>query len=145
MNRAKVEELIGRMRAEQETSPELLASVTESLTVTDNVDPLYREFFGDFYDEAKGFTQKVSSYLAEFRGGVYNSVSISESFRLSHMVKGAAATMGYRLISTLAAGMESLFVDVKDGKRKLSSNIVDQLQTLLSLIEEHLEELKQAN
>jgi len=145
MNRSKAETLVSSMKADQLTHPELLAGVAQAITATDGCDPMYKEFFGDFYDESSLFIRKMATFIGEFRGGVFSPDSIKEAFRLSHMIKGASATMGYRVISSMSGGIESLFADVKEGRRQLANSAIDQVESVMSLISEHLEELKTAN
>ncbi|MBI4862459.1 MAG: Hpt domain-containing protein [Candidatus Riflebacteria bacterium] len=144
MDRTRAEELIKRLQGGPHKNHEFAAGVSGSLTAVDSCDPLYREFFGDFYDEATGFVNKMTSYVAEFRNGSFTNTTIAEAFRLSHMVKGASATMGYKVITSLASGLESLFGDVRDGKVTLSPDLLDHVAETMGLISGHLEELKKA-
>jgi chemotaxis protein histidine kinase CheA len=144
LDRKKAESVYERWQGGPHKDRPWVASIGKALAATDQCEEMYKEFFSDFYDETVGFIDKMGGYLAEFRNGSPTETAIQESFRLSHMVKGASATMGYRVISALSGGLESLFADVKEGTLKLSPELTDLVDETVKLIAEHLEETKKA-
>jgi chemotaxis protein histidine kinase CheA len=144
MDRARAEELYKRYQTGEHKDNAYVASLANALNAKDKCEPSYLEFFDVYYDEACMFVNRMSTYIAEFRQGVFTPESISESFRLSHLVKGASATMGYGIISTMSSGLESLFSEMKAGTRTLTPDLIDLVDETMRLIAEHLEELKQS-
>lgn len=142
MDRARVEELYRQWNVGEHKDQAYVVSLNKSLTATDNCEPMYKEFFGDFYDEAMTFITSMKTYIAEFRAGKIETHNVYEAFRLSHMVKGAAATMGYKVISVLSGGLEQMFSDAREFKLKLTPELMDLVEQTMFHIDEHLAELK---
>ena len=142
MDRTRAEELYRQWQGGAYKDRAYVVSLSNAQTATDNCEPMYKEFFGDFYDEALTFINAMKTYVAEYRAGKFEENSIYESFRLSHMVKGASATMGYKVISVLSGGLEHLFSDTREGKVTLTPELIELVDSTMLLISEHLEELK---
>jgi chemotaxis protein histidine kinase CheA len=142
MDRVRAEELIRQWQGGEFKDQAYVTSLSAALIATDNCEPMYKEFFGDFYDEARTFINSMRGYIAEYRSGKFDKHSIYESFRLAHMVKGASATMGYKVISALSGGLEHLFSDLREQKMSMTPDHVELVEKTMALIEEHLEELK---
>ena len=144
MDRTRAEELFKQWQGGEYKDRAYVVSLSNALEATDNCEPMYKEFFGDFYDEAMTFINAMKGYVDEYRAGKFDTNSIYESFRLSHMVKGAAATMGYKIISTMSGGLEHLFSDVKDQKLSLTPELIELVDSTMQLISQHLEEIKKS-
>lgn len=142
MDRVRAEQLFQAWQGGEYKDRAYVVSLSKAQTVTDNCEPMYKEFFGDFYEEAMTFITAMKTYVAEFRAGKFETNSVYESFRLSHMVKGAAATMGYKVISVMSGGLEHMFNDVRENKLTLTPPLIDLVDNTMALIAEHLEELK---
>ena len=142
MDRVRAEELIREWQGGEFKDQAYVTSLSAALVATDNCEPMYKEFFGDFYDESMTFINSMKGFIAEFKSGKFEKNSIYESFRLSHMVKGASATMGYKVISALSGGLEHLFSDLREQKLTLTPAHVELVEKTMALIHEHLEELK---
>lgn len=142
MDRARAEELIREWQGGEFKDQAYVTSLSAALVATDNCEPLYKEFFGDFYDEAMTFINAMKSHIADFRSGTFEKGTVYESFRLAHMVKGASATMGYKVISALSGGLEHLFSDLREDKLTMTPAHVELVAKTMQLIHEHLEELK---
>lgn len=142
MDRARAEQLFQQWSGGEFAEAAYVVSLSKALQATDNCEPMYKEFFGDFYDEAQAFINAMKGYIAEYRAGTFHEQSVYESFRLAHMVKGASATMGYKIISSLSGGLEHLFSDVKDKKQTLTPAHIELVESTMALISQHLEELK---
>ena len=142
MDRARAEQLYQEYQVGEHKDRAYVVSLSNALKATDNCEPMYKEFFGDFYEEAMTFITSMKTYVEEFRAGKLETHNIYESFRLSHMVKGAAATMGYKVISSLSGGLEHMFSDVRENKLTLTPQLVDLVEHTMQLIAQHLEELK---
>jgi chemotaxis protein histidine kinase CheA len=142
MDRTRAEELYKEYQGGEHKDRAYVVSLNTALTATDNCEPMYKEFFGDFYDEAVTFINAMKTYIAEFRAGKFDQTSVYESFRLSHMVKGASATMGYKVISALSGGLEHMFSDARENKLALTPPLIDLVEHTMGLIAQHLEELK---
>ena len=142
MDRTRAEELYKHYQGGEYKDCAYVVSLNNALSAIDNCEPMYKEFFGDFYEEAVTFINAMHTYVAEFRKGQFETNSIYESFRLSHMVKGASATMGYKIISSLSGGLEHMFSDVRENKLTLTPVLVELVEDTMKLIANHLEELK---
>lgn len=142
MDRARAEQLYQQWSGSEYKERPYVVSLSKVLTATDNCEPMYKEFFGDFYEETMTFISAMKTYIAEFRAGKFETNSVYEAFRLSHMVKGAAATMGYKVISVMSGGLEHMFNDVRENKLTLTPPLIDLVENTMALIAEHLEELK---
>lgn len=142
MDRTRAEELYRQWQGGEHKDRAYVVSLSNALSATDNCDPMYKEFFGDFYDEAITFINSMKTYVVEFRKGQFDTNSVYESFRLSHMVKGASATMGYKVIASLSSGLEHMFSDAREGKLTITPEMVELVDHTMVLIAEHLEELK---
>ncbi|MCC7292252.1 MAG: chemotaxis protein CheA [Phycisphaerales bacterium] len=100
------------------------------------------ELLAGFLDEAPEYLSMLDSGLLAFEGqAASGSVSIeapedharmNEMFRAAHSLKGLAAAMGFERIRDLTHLMETLFDEVRMGKRALEA---DAFETLFSVFD----------
>jgi len=84
----------------------------------------YKEIF---IDEAKDVLSRINNLLIELEKELDNTEILNEIFRLFHMLKGSAATIGATEISKLAHKTEDILVAIREGKLKVNNDIIDLL------------------
>ncbi len=97
-----------------------------------------------FIDETREHLQTLSEQLLILEKEPENADTINEIFRAAHSLKGMAGTMGYKVMQELTHKMEDVFSDVRNGKRKVDSNIVDLLFKGLDRLETILDSIVNA-
>ena len=90
-----------------------------------------------FLDETSEHLQSLSDQLMILENEPENENTINEIFRAAHSLKGMAGTMGYKRMQTLTHDMENVFSEVRNGKMKVSSHLIDVLFQALDALEEY--------
>lgn len=90
-----------------------------------------------FLDETTEHLQSLSDQLMILENEPENEDTINEIFRAAHSLKGMAGTMGYKRMQTLTHDMENIFSEVRNGKMKVSSHLIDILFQALDALEEN--------
>jgi len=90
-----------------------------------------------FLDETNEHLQSLSDQLMILENEPENEATINEIFRAAHSLKGMAGTMGYKRMQTLTHDMENVFSEVRNGKMKVSSHLIDVLFQALDALEEY--------
>ena len=90
-----------------------------------------------FLDETSEHLQSLSDQLMILENEPENEDTINEIFRAAHSLKGMAGTMGYKRMQTLTHDMENVFSEVRNGKMKVSSHLIDVLFQALDALEEY--------
>ena len=90
-----------------------------------------------FLDETGEHLQCLSDQLMILENEPENEDTINEIFRAAHSLKGMAGTMGYKRMQTLTHDMENVFSEVRNGKMKVSSHLIDVLFQALDALEEY--------
>ena len=91
-----------------------------------------------FIEESKEHLESLSQHLLIIEKEPDNEGTINEIFRAAHSLKGMAGTMGYKRMQRLTHEMESVFSEVRNGKMKVSSALVDVLFKGLDALEFYL-------
>ena len=91
-----------------------------------------------FIEESKEHLQSLNDQLLILEREPENEDTINEIFRAAHSLKGMAGTMGYKRMQRLTHDMENVFSEVRNGKMKVSSELVDVLFKGLDALEEYL-------
>ena len=71
-----------------------------------------------------------------------NMDTINEIFRAAHSLKGMAGTMGFKRMQHLTHDMENVFQEVRGGKMKVTSALVDVLFQCLDALDSYLDNIK---
>ncbi|MCR5602281.1 MAG: chemotaxis protein CheA [Lachnospiraceae bacterium] len=90
-----------------------------------------------FLDETNEHLQSLSDQLMILENEPENADTINEIFRAAHSLKGMAGTMGYKRMQALTHDMENVFSEIRNGKMKVTSNLVDVLFQTLDALEEY--------
>ena len=91
-----------------------------------------------FIEEAKEHLQNLNEHLLVLEREPENENTINEIFRAAHSLKGMSGTMGYKRMQRLTHDMENVFSEIRNGKMKVSSNLVDVLFKGLDALEAYL-------
>lgn len=91
-----------------------------------------------FIDETKEHLQSLNEQLLILEKEPENEDTINEIFRAAHSLKGMAGTMGYKRMQKLTHNMENVFSEIRNGKMKVSSYLVDVLFKGLDALESYL-------
>ena len=92
-----------------------------------------------FLDETNEHLQSLSDQLMILENEPENEDTINEIFRAAHSLKGMAGTMGYKRMQALTHDMENVFSEIRNGKMKVTSQLVDVLFQTLDALEEYNE------
>lgn len=91
-----------------------------------------------FIEETKEHLQSLNEHLLILEREPENENTINEIFRAAHSLKGMAGTMGYKRMQHLTHDMENVFSEIRNGKMKVSSELVDVLFKGLDALEAYL-------
>ena len=90
-----------------------------------------------FIDETKEHLQNLNEHILILERAE-NENTINEIFRAAHSLKGMAGTMGYKRMQRLTHDMENVFSEIRNGKMKATSELVDILFKGLDALEAYL-------
>jgi two-component system, chemotaxis family, sensor kinase CheA len=91
-----------------------------------------------FIEETKEHLQTLNEQLLILEREPENENTINEIFRAAHSLKGMSGTMGYKRMQRLTHDMENVFSEVRNGKMKVTSDLVDILFKGLDALETYL-------
>ena len=91
-----------------------------------------------FIEETKEHLQSLNQHLLILEREPENEETINEIFRAAHSLKGMAGTMGYKRMQRLTHDMENVFSEIRNGKMKVTSTLVDVLFKGLDALETYL-------
>ena len=96
-----------------------------------------------FLDETNEHLQSLSDQLMILENEPENEDTINEIFRAAHSLKGMAGTMGYKRMQALTHDMENVFSEVRNGKKKVNSHLIDILFQALDALESYKNNIQQ--
>lgn len=91
-----------------------------------------------FIEETKEHLQSLNEHILILEKEPENETTINEIFRAAHSLKGMAGTMGYKKMQLLTHDMENVFSEIRNGKMKTTSDLVDVLFKGLDALETYL-------
>ncbi len=91
-----------------------------------------------FIEETKEHLQSLNEHILVLEKEPENEATINEIFRAAHSLKGMAGTMGYKKMQHLTHDMENVFSEIRNGKMKVNSKLVDVLFKGLDALESFL-------
>jgi len=91
-----------------------------------------------FIEETKEHLQSLNEHLLILEREPENEGTINEIFRAAHSMKGMSGTMGYKRMQHLTHDMENVFSEIRTGKLKAGSELVDILFKGLDALETYL-------
>ena len=95
-----------------------------------------------FLDETGEHLQNLSDQLMILESEPENEDTINEIFRAAHSLKGMAGTMGYKRMQNLTHDMENVFSEIRNGKMKVTSHLIDILFKALDALEEYKDSIQ---
>ncbi|HWT27415.1 MAG TPA: chemotaxis protein CheA [Mobilitalea sp.] len=95
-----------------------------------------------FIEETKEHLQSLNEHLLILEREPENENTINEIFRAAHSLKGMAGTMGYKRMQRLTHDMENVFSEIRAGKMKVASDLVDVLFKGLDALEAYLSNIQ---
>jgi len=96
------------------------------------------QYLDIFIDETKEHLQNLNEHLLVLEREPENESTINEIFRAAHSLKGMSATMGFTRMQRLTHDMENVLSEIRNGKMKVSSDLVDILFKGLDALEAYL-------
>lgn len=96
------------------------------------------QYLDIFIDETKEHLQNLNEHLLVLEREPENENTINEIFRAAHSLKGMSATMGFTRMQRLTHDMENVLSEIRNGKMKVSSDLVDILFKGLDALEAYL-------
>lgn len=91
-----------------------------------------------FIEETKEHLQALNEHILILEKEPENEATINEIFRAAHSLKGMAGTMGYKKMQQLTHDMENVFSEIRNGKMKATSKLIDILFRGLDALESYL-------
>ena len=88
----------------------------------------------DYFDEAFSQIDTIEKNILLLEKNTKNKVAIDSLFRAAHTLKGGSATVQMSEITNITHVLEDLMDEVRDGKLKINSNIIDLLLNALDII-----------
>ena len=85
------------------------------------------EFLDAFIEETKDNLEAFNETIMDLEKNKDDNELVNTMFRVAHTLKGMAGSMGYEKMRSLTHTMEDLLSDVRDGKMKVTSTLVDLL------------------
>lgn len=95
-----------------------------------------------FIDETKEHLQSLSDQLMILENEPENTETINEIFRAAHSLKGMAGTMGYKRMQNLTHNMENVLSEIRNGKMKVTADLVDVLFQCLDALEAYSDNIQ---
>ncbi len=95
-----------------------------------------------FIEETKEHLQSLNQHILVLEREPENEETINEIFRAAHSLKGMAGTMGYKRMQRLTHDMENVFSEIRGGKMKATSALVDILFRGLDALEAYLSNIQ---
>ncbi|MBQ9123282.1 MAG: chemotaxis protein CheA [Lachnospiraceae bacterium] len=95
-----------------------------------------------FLDETKEHLQNLNTQILNLEQDPESADTVNEIFRAAHSLKGMAGTMGYKRMQALTHDMENVFSEVRNGKIKVSAELIDTLFQCLDALENYLDAIQ---
>src|SRR5659263_125370 len=94
------------------------------------------QYMSMFLEESMENLQTLNEALLTLEQQPENIDKLNEIFRVAHTIKGMAATMGYTQMAELTHKMEDVLSKFREGKRKISKDVVTTLFKCLDTLEQ---------
>lgn len=100
------------------------------------------QYLSMFLEESRENLRTLNDSLLELEKNVDDLDKIAEIFRVAHTIKGMAATMGFSDISDLTHKMEDVLAKFRDGKLKITQDVVSVLFKCLDMLEKMVDNVE---
>ncbi|PHV71763.1 chemotaxis protein CheA [Sporanaerobium hydrogeniformans] len=94
-----------------------------------------------FIEESKDNLQRLNENLLKLENTPEDIQTLNEIFRVAHTLKGMAGTMGFTRMQKLTHNIENVLSEIRTGKIKVNSNMLDTLFQCLDALENYVEEI----
>jgi two-component system chemotaxis sensor kinase CheA len=101
------------------------------------------QYLDIFIEEGKEHLQSLNEHLLILEKEPENENTINEIFRAAHSLKGMSGTMGYKRMQRLTHDMENVFSEIRGGKMKVTSDLVDVLFKGLDALEAYIANIQE--
>ena len=75
-------------------------------------------FIGTFFDEAQEHLESIEEKAMSLASGRHDPELLNSIFRAAHSIKGGSGTFGFTQLSDATHEMETLFDQLRKGKRQ---------------------------
>src|SRR5687767_3838453 len=106
--------------------------------MSDYLDPNNEELLKDFFSEAETQVNVLEQNILVLEQDIANQDAIDEIFRAAHTLKGAAATVQMSELAGFTHIVEDVLDDLRSGKLKASTEIVDLLLASIDVVKSML-------
>lgn len=94
-----------------------------------------------FIEESKDNLQSLNEHLLKLEATPDDIQILNEIFRVAHTLKGMSGTMGFTNMQNLTHHAENVLSEIRSGKIKVNSNMLDILFRCLDALENAIEEI----
>src|SRR4051812_35428956 len=99
-------------------------------------------FIATFFDEAHEHLESIEEKAMSLASGRHDPELLNSIFRAAHSIKGGSGTFGFTQLSEATHEMETLFDQLRKGKRTPDSSTVRLLLDACDVFKAHLGRLK---
>ncbi|OPJ57110.1 chemotaxis protein CheA [Alkalithermobacter paradoxus] len=99
------------------------------------------QYIDMFLDESKEHLENLNKNLLKLEND-QSIDTVNEIFRIAHTLKGMSSTMGFEKIATLTHKMENVLDDIRSGKSKINTAIIDLLFKGLDILDEFVKNIE---
>lgn len=103
------------------------------------------QYLDIFMEESKEHLQGMNAILLKLENAPNDPASLNEIFRIAHTLKGMSGTMGYNNIMHLTHEMENVLDDLRNGKMRISSAVIDILFECFDQLEAYITKIESSN
>lgn len=103
------------------------------------------QYMSMFLEESMENLQTLNEALLDLEQEPENIDKLNQIFRVAHTIKGMAATMGFSNIAELTHKMEDVLSEFREGKIKVTRNVVTVLFDCLDTLEKMVSNIEQGN
>ncbi|WP_066892442.1 chemotaxis protein CheA [Clostridium nigeriense] len=103
------------------------------------------QYMGMFLEESMDNLQTLNEALLDLEQEPNNIDKLNQIFRVAHTIKGMAATMGFNNIAELTHKMEDILSEFREGKLKVTRDVVTVLFDCLDTLEKMVSNVEDGN
>ena len=94
-----------------------------------------------FIEESQENLQGLNDSLLKLEKNPDDLEILNEIFRIAHTLKGMSGTMGYTKMQNLTHNIENVLSEIRTGKIKVTTNLIDILFSSLDALENYVDEI----
>lgn len=99
------------------------------------------QYLDIFVIESQEHLQNLNESLLVLEKEPNDEETINVIFRAAHTLKGMSATMGFKRMQKLTHNMENVLSEIRNGKMKVTANLLDVLFKCLDALEKYVENI----